>query len=113
MNLQLVKCKSGVSFVVDEVSDKLKNSMNIVFGISVHLYCQHIITTTNSKGTDSFSDYINTSPISICHREDIQIQRDANELEKTIFYSLKSNKKLNSEQKTYLKANFTTVIDNS
>lgn len=113
MTLKFIECKNGMSFLVNEVPDELRKRIDILFGYSLRLYCERTITLKNQRGTESFSNYVASKPIQICHNSDILKQRNATELEQSIFLTIQHHQKLNSNQKNFLKENFLSIVANN
>ena len=99
------------AFVVDTAPDEFRKKLNMIFGRSVYLYAQLVITDSNPKGVMTYSDYCNPVPVQICDKKDIVEQREPNEIEIDIFNRISRNRKLIKANREYLKENFYSKID--
>lgn len=112
MDLIYVRTKNNNSFVIETVQDDLRERLHMLFGYSIRLYCEHIITDMNQKGTDYYTDYINSSPVQICSQEDVIEQRAATDIESSIYNIVKSEEKLSKSDHEFLKNYFYFDSDN-
>lgn len=112
MDLTYLKTHNGNSYIVNIVQDELRERLQIVFGYSLRLYCEHIITDKNTKGTDYYSNYINSSPVQLCFSADIIDSRKAKDEEIVIYNMINNGTKLSSTEHDYLKNNYLVIKDN-
>lgn len=101
--LEVVNLKSGNNIVFKEIKDKFSNNLEIVYGIGVSLYANHVITEKSNSW--EFSSFC-TDPVKLFNLSDIIDKRPANPNEITIFNKLFDNKKLDKVDKEYLKNNY-------
>lgn len=83
-SLQYVRTKRA-SWLVLEVTDKLRQSMGLMYGYCMHLEAVRDWTWDNKnkvrKKVLSYNRYVTTEPVQVCRLLDIVEQREANETE--------------------------------
>lgn len=105
MALELIETKQ-MSFIVDTVHDDLRENMGMVFGRSIWLRAQRVITPANETGTMVYSDYFNDQPVQICKESEVVVRRELNDDELDIYQRLSTGHKLVKENRDYLTDNF-------
>lgn len=105
MVLKLINTKH-TTFIVDESFDELRSNMGIVFGKAVHLYAKRIPTSANPKGVMHYSNYFSDQAVQICHKDNITLERVANEAENKIYQELSTGQALDDKDRQYLRDNY-------
>lgn len=105
MALELIETDQ-MSFIVDTVSDELRESMGMVFGRSIWLRAQKVVTPANENGTMVYSDYFNNQPVQVCKAADVVNRRELNDDEFDIYQRLSTGRKLVKANREYLINNF-------
>jgi len=103
---ELIKTINNHTFMIIEQSNQLAKSSNILYGTYIRLFCDFVLTEKNPKGTYHYPYYFIDKPFNICQMSDLIERRKPTELELSIFQDISSGKKLNSEQKSFLRDNF-------
>lgn len=105
MTLKLVKTKH-TAFIVDEVSDELRENMGILFGRELRLYARRVKTTSNPKGVMEYSNYFSNQAVQVCQKENIIEERPVNEKENKIFQELSVGQSIDAEDREYLRSKY-------
>lgn len=107
MNLIFIRTEN-ISFIVNDVTDELREKMGLVYGKSLKLFCEE--KTTIYKGKERivhfYSDYVSEKNIQVCKESSILEKRLANSIEKSIFLHINNKQKLSDSEKDYLRENF-------
>lgn len=105
MALKLIK-SNDKAFIVDEVSDSLREKMGIVYGRAMHLYAERVQTPANPKGAIQYSDYFSDQAIQVCRKDSIIEERSINEEENAIYQKISAGRSLDGEDREYLRNNY-------
>lgn len=103
MDYIFIKTKNNC-FIVEKVENSIADKNNIINGRCMILKCNQAIQK-NGKKITSYTNYI-SSPVFVCHEQDVLEKRTANKIEKDIFNSIDNNIKLSDNNRSYLQQNF-------